>query len=107
MLKSPYYNADIFKVLRAAYNRMVYTRGDRKSRVVRRYCAWLQRTHPHIYAPHALPTSRALTAQLQATPTIKGHQGEQPPKTPNKPKDHKDSQDDGELLCEYTLLKTS
>jgi hypothetical protein len=65
VLKAPYYNADIFKVLRAAYNRTIYQRGDRRNKIVRRYCEWLEKNVPHIYNRENLVTNKSLASQIE------------------------------------------
>jgi len=49
LLRTPYYNMGIFRILRAAYHRILYLRGDRRKPSVRRYCEYLERKFPNIY----------------------------------------------------------
>ena len=49
VLNQAYYNKDIFRVMRAAYNRILYHRGDRRNPKVRKYCEWLETEYPHIF----------------------------------------------------------
>lgn len=57
LLRHAYYNSSVFKVLRAAYNRILYQKGDRKNTSVRKYCDWLEQQNSDIFNREKLPKS--------------------------------------------------
>ncbi|CAL8109593.1 unnamed protein product [Orchesella dallaii] len=49
LLQHAYFNRDIFKVLRAAYNRIMYQKGDKRIPAVRTFCEWLEQQNPETF----------------------------------------------------------
>lgn len=48
---------------------MIFLRGDRRNKFVRRYCEWLERMHPQIYNRGNLATNKTLAAQIGSAST--------------------------------------
>ncbi|ODN03436.1 Vacuolar protein sorting-associated protein 72, partial [Orchesella cincta] len=71
LLQHAYYNRDIFKVLRAAYNRIMYQKGDKRNAAVRKYCEWLEQQNPETFNREKLSLKTTDTDDSQA-PVVAG-----------------------------------
>jgi len=61
----PYFNAEIFRILRAVYFRTLYQQGDRSKRQIRRFCQWLEKTHPDKFNPALLALKPKLESPIK------------------------------------------